>query len=111
MGKVAVLVGPGAVAHVAVAESLIRKKINDFELDLCYRQGRPVPAELKIPVPCRFFDAGDCSLGGRCQYTHGLEELEVAKRMSHPSGSQLPEGTKAIDALVGVKTSPTSAIL
>merc|ERR1712151_999644 len=82
-------IGPGQVAHVAVAETLVRKKLADIELDLCYRQGRPVPPELKIPVSCKFFDlGGSCSLGGKCQYAHGPEELEVAQRMAIPRGAQ-----------------------
>jgi len=83
-----VSIGPGPVAHVAVAETLVRKKLADIELDMCYRQGRPVPPELKIPVQCKFFTLGSCSLAGKCQYCHGREELEVAQRMSRPLGTE-----------------------
>lgn len=109
-----VSIGPGPVAHVAAAETLVRKKIVDAELDLCYRQGRPVPAELKVPVPCKFFDAGECSLGGRCQYAHGSDELQVAKRMSRPVGSQevVQRNVKRIsDVNLSSQTSQTSALL
>jgi len=94
-----VSIGPGPVAHVAVAETLVRKKLADLELDLCYRQGRPVPPELKIPVPCKFFDLGSCSLAGKCQYCHGREELEVAQRMSLPPGVEGREGRPRRSAL------------
>jgi len=113
-----VSIGPGPVAHVAVAETLVRKKLADIELDLCYRQGRPVPPELKIPVPCKFFELGSCSLAGKCQYCHGREELEVAQRMSLPPGveghTDFGPAAPAMPALTdhtSGQTSETSALL
>lgn len=91
-------IGPGPVAHIAVAETCVRKKLADIELDLCYKQGRPVPLDLKLPLLCKYFEAGSCSLAAKCQYCHGREELSVAQHYSRPRGvdnnrSQLPQLT------------------
>lgn len=85
--KVRVSIGPGSVAHVATTEQLIRKKLNGIELDLCYRQGRPVPIEKKVAIKCKYFNAGSCPQAQMCQYCHGDEELAVAQRASLPSGA------------------------
>lgn len=115
-------IGPGPVAHIAVAETLVRKKLADIELDLCYRQGRPVPPELKIPVLCKFFELGSCSLAGKCQYCHGKEEREVARRMAMPPGAAAERGAAAAVTAAAApaaasasaaegRTSETSALL
>jgi len=104
-----IVIGPGPVAHVAVAEQLVQKKMRELALDRCYRQGRPVPNELKVPMICKFYRMGaTCSLGGKCPYCHTQEELLVAKKVHVPGGEQVaaclapnPEFAPRLAALAG----------
>jgi len=119
-----IVIGPGPVAHVNVAETLVRKKLADMERELCWRQGRPVPLELKIPVQCKYFrDEGSCPLANKCQYCHTLEEVEVVRRISSEAKRKatgginrtrppLSEAFGPVDnRAVQIRTSKTSALL
>mmetsp|Transcript_64782 Transcript_64782/g.186173 ORF Transcript_64782/g.186173 Transcript_64782/m.186173 type:complete len:366 (-) Transcript_64782:32-1129(-) len=83
--KVRIVVGPGPVAHVSVAEQLVRKKISELELESCYRQGRPIPPELKVPMICKYYRGGSCASGAKCHYCHTPEEVEIARKASLPN--------------------------
>jgi len=91
-GKVRVCIGPGPVFLVSMAEQLLRKKLSGVELDLCYKQKRPVPIEMKVAVLCKFYEAGSCSLAGGCQYSHGAQELAVVQRAHMPEGAENARG-------------------
>lgn len=117
-----VIIGPGPVAHVNVAETFVRKKLADMERELCYRQGRPVPLELKIPAICKYFTAGSCSLANKCQYCHTPEEVEIVRRISAEAKRKVAGGVARalpppreapgpVDNRTIVRTSETSALL
>lgn len=91
-GKLRVIIGPAPVFLVSMAEQLIRKKLSDKELDLCWKQGRPVPIEMKVAVLCKFWEAGQCSSGGCCSYSHGTQELAMAQRAHMPEGAENARG-------------------
>lgn len=91
--KVRVCIGPGPVFLVSMAEQLIRKKLCDVELDLCWKQGRPVPIEKKVAVLCKYFESGSCALAGSCSYCHGTQELAMAQRAHMPEGAENARGS------------------
>jgi len=121
--KAQIVIGPGPVAHVNVAETLVRKKLADMERELCFRQNRPMPLELKIPVQCKYFRAGNCPLANKCQYCHTFEEVEVVRRISSEAKRKatgginrtrppLSEAFGPVDnRAVQIRTSKTSALL
>merc|ERR1719359_1870774 len=78
--RVKVCIGPGPAFLVCMAEQIIRKKLSDKELDICWKQGRPVPIEMKVAVLCKYWEAGQCSLSGCCSYCHGPQELALAQK-------------------------------
>jgi len=118
--KMRLVIGPGQVAHVAVAEHIIQKKLSAIELDRCCKQGRPVPPELKRPKLCKFFQLGTCHFGSSCQHCHGDEELEVAQQaslrtgiegISQPALSMLNLGISEASSGQPTSTSTTSGLL
>lgn len=107
--RVKVSIGPGQVAHVSAAEQLVKKKVAEVELEQCYRLGRPVPPELKIPVICKYYRLSTCSSGAKCQYCHTPEEIAVARKATHHQSLWLTAPSLAADAAAAVKNWPMGA--
>jgi len=105
--QVRIVLGPAQVAHVATAESLIRKKVDEIELELFSKQRRPVPPERKIPVACKFYAEGNCSRIS-CQYCHGPEELAVASKACLPAGMDIAGAKLARPAPVSSSSALTA---
>lgn len=94
--------GPAPVAHVAATEASLRKSLREVELELHFRQRRPIPPELKPAKMCKnTTDGQDCN-NIVCAFCHSAEELKIASEtcfeisgMMQPTG--IPGGIAAAD--------------
>lgn len=75
-----VSIGPGQVAHVATAESQLRKVLREVELELHYKARRPVPPELKHAMMCKNTKDGIECPNKACPFCHTTEEIRIASR-------------------------------
>lgn len=104
--RLRISIGPGPVHLVSMAEQLIRKKVTAIELDLCYKQKRPVPIDMKVAVLCKYFEAGTCTLGGGCMYSHGAQEFTLVQRAHMPAGAENARGTDSASLVANIPRWP-----
>jgi len=89
--RLRISIGPGPV-HLSMAEQLIRKKVTAIELDLCYKQKRPVPIDMKVAVLCK--------------YSHGAQEFTLVQRAHMPAGAENARGTDSASFVANIPRWP-----
>eukprot|EP00930_Biecheleria_cincta_P091392 TRINITY_DN80953_c0_g1_i1.p1 TRINITY_DN80953_c0_g1~~TRINITY_DN80953_c0_g1_i1.p1 ORF type:complete len:317 (+),score=53.62 TRINITY_DN80953_c0_g1_i1:30-953(+) len=100
--------GPAPVAHVAATEASLRKSLREVELELHFRQRRPIPPELKPAKMCKNTTEGlDCA-NIVCAFCHSAEELRIASRSCFEISGMM-QGVVNIPAMTGMAEIPMAS--